>query len=53
MLNIQEVERVMGYSDDQAVTVRGDSRGELERKANAIFNELTLWCDNNKVKISA
>jgi len=54
MLNeLQEVERVVGFADDLAVVIKGNSRLEIERKSNAVTREMASWCSNNKLTVSA
>jgi len=52
-LNKTETECVVGYADDLAVVVKGNSRNELQTKGNIITIAVTSWCNNNKLQTSA
>ena len=49
---MNEVDGVVAYADDIAIVVSGNSRRDLESRANKTLNVLNLWCHNNKLKIS-
>ena len=53
-LNImEEVYSVIAYADDIAIPIEGNSRNQIEDKIKTVSNELKLWCDKNKLTISA
>ncbi|KAI4472524.1 hypothetical protein M0802_016736 [Mischocyttarus mexicanus] len=44
---------IIAYADDIVIVVSGDSRKVLEVKANLVTNILKLWCDKQKLELSA
>ncbi|KAI5748772.1 hypothetical protein M8J76_001812 [Diaphorina citri] len=43
---------LLAYADDVAVTIEGNTRVELERKAAAVTSELERWMELNQLSVS-
>ena len=52
MSSIEETDGVIAYADDIAVVIGGNTRAELEQKAEKTLKTLQEWCERNKLQLS-
>jgi hypothetical protein len=43
----------VSFADDKAIIVTGNSRKDIEEKGQEVINRMILWCEKNKLSLSA